>query len=71
MVQKDLESKQMNELIGELARCYQDNTYGFINLGSNPLLTQFKTKNGNPFFSTNQKMIEITEGIFNKSRSIC
>lgn len=63
---QDLESKQMNELIGELARCYQDNTYGFINLGSNPLLTQFKTKNGNPFFSTNQKMIEITEGIFNK-----
>ncbi|MBK7790202.1 MAG: hypothetical protein IPJ54_16835 [Saprospiraceae bacterium] len=63
---QDLESKQMNELIGELARCYQDNTYGFINLGSNPLLTPIMASNGNPFFSTNQKMIELTEGIFNK-----
>lgn len=61
-----LKSNLMNELIGEIARCYNENTYGFIDLESNPLLSQFQTKNGNLFFSTNQKMIEITEGIFNK-----
>ena len=63
---QELDSRQMNELIGEVAKCYHENTFGFINLDSNPLLTRFKTKNGNHFFETNQKIIEITEGIFNK-----
>ena len=63
---QDLESKQMNEFIGELARCYQDNTYGFVNIESNPLFTPIMDSNGNPFFSTNQKMVEITEGVFNR-----
>lgn len=63
---QELDSRQMNELIGEVAKCYHENTFGFINLDSNQLLTRFKTKNGNHFFETNQKIIEITEGIFNK-----
>lgn len=61
-----LKSSVTNELIGEIARCYYENTYGFIKLESNPLISQIKTTNGNLFFSTNQKMIELTEGIFNK-----
>lgn len=61
-----LKSNLINELIGEIARCYDENTYGFIKLESNPLLRQIRTKNGNLLFSTNQKIIEITEGIFNK-----
>lgn len=61
-----LKSNSRNELIGEIAKCYIENTFGFIDLGSNPLLRQIQTRSGNLFFSTNQKMIEITEDIFNK-----
>ena len=61
----ELKSNSINELIGEIAKCYNENTYGFIKLESNPLLNQIRTKTGNLYFSTNQRIIELTESIFN------
>jgi hypothetical protein len=61
-----LNSDSLNALTGALARCYYENTYGFIKIESNPLLSQLKRTNGNLFFSTNEKIIEITESIFNQ-----
>ena len=63
---KKLNEKSTNELIGELATSYNEHTYGFLRFETNPLLNPIRNSDGDRLFFTNQKVIEITESIFNK-----